>query len=156
MRQADDGGGVKGGVDGAEAEDLGLCAAGGGAAQAGPDLAQDGIALVPEIAGRSIAEEENFGSRGGPVESVAELVCNGGQIGGVQASAVGKAVAAMHPGPETAIGKTVLCFRAVEMVSKLTLSYVGNEADMGSGGAQLLLHIERREMATIPGAAEKG
>ena len=62
----------------------------------------------------------------------------------------------MHRGPETAIGKTVLCFRAVEMVSKLTLGDVGNEADMGSAGAQLLLHIGRREMATIPGAAEKG
>ena len=77
MRQADDGGGVKGGVDGAEAQYLSLGAAGGGAAQARPDLAQDGIAVVPEIAGRSITVEENFGSRGGPVESVAELAGNG-------------------------------------------------------------------------------
>ena len=62
----------------------------------------------------------------------------------------------MHPGPETAIGKTVLCFHAVEMVSKLMLGDVGNEADMGSGNAQVLLHIGHREMATIPGAAEEG
>lgn len=79
-----------------------------------------------------------------------------GQIGDAEASAVGKAVAAMHPGPETAIGKTVLCFRAVEMVSKLTLGDVGNEADMGCEDAQVLLHIGGREIATIPGAAEEG
>ena len=62
----------------------------------------------------------------------------------------------MHPGPETAIGKTVLCFRAVEMVCKLTLGDVGNEAEMGFYGVQMLLHIGRGETATIPGAAEEG
>jgi hypothetical protein len=37
------------------------------------------------------------------------------QIGGVEVSAIGKAVAALHPDPEAAIGKTVLCFGAVEI-----------------------------------------
>ena len=62
----------------------------------------------------------------------------------------------MHPGPETAVGKTVLCFGAVEILGELTLGDVGNEAEMGSGGLQVLVHIECREMATIPGAAEQG
>ena len=80
----------------------------------------------------------------------------GSQIAGAQASTVGKAVAAMHPGPETAIGKTVLCFGTAEIFGELTLGDVGDEADMGAGGAQLLVHIGRGEIATIPGAAEQG
>jgi hypothetical protein len=62
----------------------------------------------------------------------------------------------MHPSPETAVGKTVLCFGAVEILGELTLSDVGNEADMGSRGLRVLVHIERREMAAIPRAAEQG
>ena len=95
MRQADDRGGVEGGVDGAEAEDLGLGAAGGGAAQAGLELAQDGIAMVPEVASRVIAVKEDFGSSGGPVEGAAEFACDRGEIAGAEASTVGNAVAAM-------------------------------------------------------------
>jgi hypothetical protein len=41
-------------------------------------------------------------------------------------------------------------------VSKLTLSDVGNEADMSFGDAQVLLHIGHRETATIPGTTEEG
>jgi hypothetical protein len=43
-----------------------------------------------------------------------------------------------------------LCFGAVEILGELTLGDVGNEADMGSGGLQVLVHIECREMAAIP------
>ena len=64
MRQADDGGGVEGRVDSAETQDLGLGAAGGGAAPAGTELAQGGIAILPELAGRCVAAKEEFGSRG--------------------------------------------------------------------------------------------
>ena len=156
MRQADDGGGVEGRVNGAETQDLGLGTAGGGAAQAGPELAQDGIAVVPEFAGSSIAAEEDFRSRRGPVKSVAECADDWSQIAGAQASTVGNAAAAMHPGPETAIGKTILCFGTAEIFCELTLGDVGDETDMGAGGAQLLLHIGRGEIATVPGAAEHG
>jgi hypothetical protein len=62
----------------------------------------------------------------------------------------------MHPGSETAIGKTILGFGAAEILSELTLRNVGDETDMGSGGAQVLLHIGRGEIATVPGAAEDG
>jgi hypothetical protein len=47
-------------------------------------------------------------------------------------------------------------FGTVEILGELTLRNVGNEAGMGSGGLQVLLQIESREMAAIPGAAEQG
>ncbi len=78
MRQADDGGGVEGRVDRAETQDLGLGAAGGGAAPARTELAQGGIAVLPELAGGCIAAKEDFGSRGGPIESTAEFAGDGG------------------------------------------------------------------------------
>ena len=78
MGQADDGGGVESGVDGAEAQDLGFGAAGGGAAQARTELAQGGIAILPELAGRVVATEEDFGSGGCPVERAAQFAGDGG------------------------------------------------------------------------------
>ena len=78
MRQADDRGGVQGTVDGAEAQDLGLGATGGGAAQTGTKLAQGGIAILPKLAGRAIAAEEDFWCRGSPVEGAAEFAGDGG------------------------------------------------------------------------------
>ena len=47
-------------------------------------------------------------------------------------------------------------FGAVEILGELPLGDVGDEADMGSGGLQVLVHIEGGEMAAIPGAAEQG
>jgi hypothetical protein len=83
MGQADDRGGVQGCVDGAEAQDLGFGAAGGGAAQAGTELAQGRIAVPPEVAGRRITAEEDFG--GSAADQVAEdgqkLEENGGRVG---------------------------------------------------------------------------
>ena len=46
-------------------------------------------------------------------------------------------------------------FGAVETLGQLTLGDVGDEADMGSGGLQVLVHIEGGEIAAIPGAAEQ-
>jgi hypothetical protein len=73
VRQGDDGGGIERRVDGAETQDLGLGTTGGGAAHTGTKLAQAGIAILPKLAGRSVATEEDFGSRGGPIEGAAEL-----------------------------------------------------------------------------------
>ncbi len=73
MGQADDGGGVQGGVDGAETQDMGLGAAGRGAPQAWPELAQGGIAVLPELAGSGITAKKDFGSRGSPVAGAAEF-----------------------------------------------------------------------------------
>jgi hypothetical protein len=77
MGQADDGRGIQGGVDGAETQDLGLGAAGGGAAQTGPELAQGGIAVVPKLACGRITAKEDFWSGGGPVESTASSRATG-------------------------------------------------------------------------------
>jgi hypothetical protein len=49
-----------------------------------------------------------------------------------------------------------MCFGTVEILGEFTLRNVGNEAGMGSGGLEVLVHIESREMAAIPGAAEQG
>jgi hypothetical protein len=129
MGQADDGGGVQGGVDGAETQDLGLGATGGGAVQTGLELAQVGIAVLPKLARGGIAAKEDFGSDGSPVESTAEFAGHRSQIGGGEASTFGKAVAAVHPGPETAVGKTVVGFGAVEILSELLLGDVSNQAE---------------------------
>jgi hypothetical protein len=67
-----------------------------------------------------------------------------------EAAAFGKAVAAIDAGPETAVGKTVLCFGAGEILGELTLGDVGNEAQVGSGGLEVLVRVESGEMAAIP------
>jgi len=61
MGQADDGAGVEGSIDGAEAEDLSLGATGGGSVKAGTELAQAGIAIMPKVARRVVAAEEDSG-----------------------------------------------------------------------------------------------
>src|ERR1700733_2574027 len=134
MRHAYDGGGIQGGVDGAETEDLGFGAAGGGATEAGLQLAQGGIAVLPEVAGGGIATEENFRSGGGPVERASEVAGDGKQIGGREASSFGETVAAMHPGPETPVGESVVRFGAGQVLGELTMGDVGYEAGVGWGG----------------------
>ena len=65
-------------------------------------------------------------------------------------------MAALYPGPEAAVGKAIVGFGAVEALGQLALGNVGDEADMGSSGVELLVHIEGEEVAAIPGAAEQG
>jgi hypothetical protein len=155
MRQADDGGGVQGGVDGAEGAGPGL-RRGWWRRRAGPDGAGSRQDSGP-ARGRGLPHhgEEDFGSSGGPVESVAEFAGNRGEIAGAEASAFGEAVAALHPGPEAAVGESVLRFGAGEILGELTLGDMGNEADVGSGGLQVLVHPEVGEIAAVPGAAEQ-
>jgi hypothetical protein len=64
-------------------------------------------------------------------------------------------VVALDPGPEAAVGKAIVGFGAVETLGQLTLGDVGDEADMGSGGLEVLVHIEVEEIAAIPGASEQ-
>jgi hypothetical protein len=137
MRHTDGGGGVEGSVDGAEAEDLGFGAAGGGAAQPGAKVAQGRIAILPELARGMVATEEDLGCGGGPVESTPQFAGDGRQVAGVEVATFGKTVAALHPGPEAAVGKAVVGFGAVEALGQLTLGDVSDEADtccLGSCG----------------------
>ena len=146
---------IEGGIDCAEAEDLGLGAAGGGAAHPGVKLAEGGIVLLPKIACGGIALEENFGSGGGPVQGAAEFTGNGGQAGGAEVSPVGKAIAALHAGPEAAIGKSILRFAAREIAGELALRDMSNEAQVGFCGLRLRPSLRRGELAVVPGAAKK-
>ena len=73
MRQPDDGAGVESGVDGAEAQDLGFGAAGGGSVEIGAGLAQDGVALMPKLASGFIAGKTDFCCGAGPLEGAAQL-----------------------------------------------------------------------------------
>ena len=47
-------------------------------------------------------------------------------------------------------------FGTGKILGELPLRDVGNEAGMGSGGLQVLVHIQGRKMPAIPGAAEHG
>jgi hypothetical protein len=111
--------------------------------------------MLPKLAGCGVTAKEDFGSRGSPVEGAAEFAGSRSQIAGAEASTVGKAVAALYPGPEAAIGKAVMGFGRVEVGGELTLGNVGYEADVGSGGVHWLVHIESGQMATIPRASEQ-
>ena len=91
MRQPYDGAAIEGSVDGAETQDLGFGATGGGAVKAGTRLAQDGVAIVPQLARGVVATEEDFLLGGGPVEGAAELAGDAGELFGAQAAAFGEA-----------------------------------------------------------------
>jgi hypothetical protein len=110
---------------------------------------------LPKLAGRVIATEEDFGCGGCPVERAAQFAGDGRYGVGTEVSALGEAVVALHPGPEAAVGKAVMGFGVVKTLGQLTLGDVGDEADMGSGGLQVLLLIEGGEIAAVPGAAEQ-
>ncbi len=56
------------------------------------------------------------------------------------AASVEFAVAAitLHPGPQAAVGKAVMGFGVMETLGQLTPGDVGDEADVGSDGLQVL------------------
>ena len=156
MGQRDNGAAIEGSIDGTEAQDLGFGPAGGGAIEAGTSLAQGGVAVVPKLARGVVAAKEDFLFAGCPIEGAAEFAGNSGELLGAQVAAFGEAFAPLHEGSEAAVGKAVMGFGRVEIGSELTLGDVGNEAEMGSGGLLRPVHIEHREKATIPSAAEQG
>jgi hypothetical protein len=78
MGDADDRATVESSVDGAESEDLGFGAAGGGAAQPRAKPAQGGMAILPKLACRLVATEDDFGCGGRPVESATQFAGDGG------------------------------------------------------------------------------
>ena len=70
---------IKGGVEGAEAENLGFGAAGGGAAGVRMALAQDRVAIRPQLARGFGAAEEDFGWGLRPVKGAAKFAAQGGE-----------------------------------------------------------------------------
>jgi hypothetical protein len=69
----DDGTAVKSCVDGAEAQDLGFGAAGGGAVEAWTSLAQGGVAIVPKLSRGFIAAKKDLRSAVSPIESATQF-----------------------------------------------------------------------------------
>jgi hypothetical protein len=64
--------------------------------------------------------------------------------GGAASGEFAVAAVALHPGPQAAIGKAVMGFGVKETLGQLTLGDVGDEADMGSGGLQVLVQVSFR------------
>src|ERR1700677_2235182 len=62
----------------------------------------------------------------------------------------------MDAGPETAIGKAVVRVCGIEILGEFALGDVGNEADMGVGGAEWIGAIEHREVAAVPSTTKQG
>ena len=155
MGQADDGRGVQGSVDGAETEDLGFGAAGGGAAQAGPELAQGRIAVLPEFAGSSITAEEDFG-----VAAAQSRARRSSPTTGARSSALRLPPSGRHLLRCTQVQRQRLAKPFCASVRRrfwassrwvmwaMRLIWV-------PVACSFWLHIERGEMAAVPGAAEQ-
>ena len=73
VRQAYAGATVENGVYGAEAQDLGFGPTGGGAVEAGTNLAQDWVALVPESACLLVTAEADGARIADPIQSAAQF-----------------------------------------------------------------------------------
>ena len=73
----------------------------------------------------------------------------------------GKAVAlrqgpgAAHAGPETPVGKAVVRLGAVDMVGKLALRDVTDDAQVGGGGLNGMMAVMGAEVAAVPGTTEE-
>jgi hypothetical protein len=154
--QADEFARVERGVEGAEAQDLGLAAAGGCSAEAGMTVAERLITILPKLLRLGVAAKEDFGARGGPGDGAAQGAGDGGDFVGGRGVAVGEAVGALDPRPKAAVGEAVMGLVPLEGLGELALGDVGDEAKVGAGGAQGVVHVEGGEVAVVPGTAEQG
>jgi hypothetical protein len=156
VRQPDDGGAVEKSVYGTEAQNLGFGATGGGAVETRTDLAQGGVAIVPESSRLVVSYETNGVRIAHPIESAAEFRGDGRHFMSIHAAAFRQALAALYRSPETTVGEAVVRFRGVEVLCEFALRDVGDQADMGAGCLDGVETIERAEIAVIPGAPEQG
>ncbi len=60
-------------------------------------------------------------------------------------------MAALHPGPKTAVGEAVVGFGAVERLGELSLGDVTDEAEVASACLQEPVTVEHAQSAAIPG-----
>ena len=155
MGGVDDGAAIEGGVDGAEAENLGFGAAGGCAVHVRTALAQGRIAILPQLSRGWGAAELDFSLALRPVEGAAQLAGQGGKLVRGKGATLGQGLAAADAGPETAVGKAIVGFRATEVLGELALGDVGDEAKVGSGGVEETATVLHGKAAAIPGAAEQ-
>jgi len=90
-----------------------------------------------------------------PVESMEQFVGQSGQLVGRESAPIGERLAAVHAGPEAAVGKAVVRFGAADVVKEFALCHVPNEADMGGSGVEKAPAIVSAEIAAVPGAAQQ-
>ena len=90
-----------------------------------------------------------------PVEGTAQLAGYRGVPLGWKAATLGQGLGAVHAGPETTVGKAVVRFGAAEVVGKLALGDVADDADMCRGGLERAMAIGGAEVAAVPGTAEE-
>jgi hypothetical protein len=145
---------IKGGVDGAETQDLGFGAAGGGSVYVRAALAQGRVAIIPQLSRGWGAGEEDFILAVHPVEGAAQLAGHGGKLLGWKAAAFGQGFAAAHAGPETAVGKAVVRFSSAEVLGQLALGDMTHDADVGRG-LERMMDVVCGEIAAVPGAAHQ-
>ncbi len=77
-------------------------------------------------------------------------------ISTVDVAAIGKALAALHAGPQAAVGEAVVGFGAAQGLGELTLGDVTDEAEMASAGSQWAVTVEQAQGRAIPSAAQQG
>ncbi len=63
-------------------------------------------------------------------------------------------MAAVHAGPEAAVGKAVVRFATADMVKEFALCDVTYEADMRGSGVEEIAPVVGAEIAAVPGAAK--
>ena len=73
-----------------------------------------------------------------------------------RAAAAGEAVAALDPGPKAAVGEAVMGLVTLECLGEFPLGDMRDEAEVGAGGTQVVVHVEGGEVAIIPGTTEQG
>jgi hypothetical protein len=71
-------------------------------------------------------------------------------------AAVRERLAAVHAGPETAVGKAAMGFGAADVAEEFGLGDVTHEADMRGGCVDEPVAVVDAEIAAVPGAAQQG
>jgi len=155
MRLGDDGAAIEGGVDGAQAEDLGFGSIGGGAVEAWARAAEARVTIVPELAGGWVAAEGPLRYATHPVEGAAQLAGHSGESFRGKIAAIRKALASARAGPEATIGEAIVRAGAMKLLRELVLGDVADEADVRPGGLKRMMAVEGTEIAAIPGAAKQ-
>ena len=153
--QLDDGAAVESGVEGAQAEYLSFGTTGGGGAESGMGLTQDGVVVVPKFGGGRVASKAEFALALYPLDGQAETARDGGLLFGVDVAAIGEALAALHAGPQAAVGEAVVGFGAAKRLGKLALGDVTDEAEMASADIKEGVTVEQARRCAILSAAQQ-
>ena len=90
-----------------------------------------------------------------PVQSAAQVAGQGGQLLGRECSTVGEGLAAVHAGPEAAVGETIMGIGAAYEAEEFALGDVAHQAEVSGGSLEQTMVVVGSEIAAVPGAAEQ-